>query len=242
MDIRLAQKIAWGNKLAKGFNTTNVPLEFCLLSGEVAEAFDAWRKGRLEMAEELADSAIFLLGLAEMVGMDLQEAVEVKLAIHEEQMYGKLPNRALARDAITVATDAMSQGKLVRDKIPQIIRSNGQEPVIYTASTEEYGNRLRDKLREEVEEFLASDNDPEELADILEVLYALAGQTGTDQQQLEKLRVAKAKKRGGFADRIIWSGNQPEVVVLEDESDCQGAIASTGFRRRPRRRKPATAG
>ena len=103
----------------------------------------------------------------------------------------------------------MSQGKLVRDKIPQIIRSNGQEPVIYRASIEEYSNRLRDKLREEVEEFLASDNDPEELADILEVLYALAGQAGTDQQQLEKLRVAKAKKRGGFADRIIWSGNRP---------------------------------
>lgn len=102
----------------------------------------------------------------------------------------------------------MSQGKLVRDKIPQIIRSNGLEPVISIASTEEYAARLRDKLREEVDEFLASDNDPEELADILEVLYALAEQAGTDGQQLEKLRAAKADERGGFADRIIWSGNR----------------------------------
>ena len=106
----------------------------------------------------------------------------------------------------------LSHGKLVRDKIPQIIRSKGQEPLIYTASPEEYGIRLRDKLREEVEEFLASDNDPEELADILEVLYALAGQVGTDQQQLEKLRAAKAEKRGGFADRIIWSGTGPRQL------------------------------
>lgn len=107
----------------------------------------------------------------------------------------------------------MSQGKLVRDKIPQIIRSKDLEPVIYTASTEEYRTRLRDKLREEVEEFLASDNDPEELADILEVLFALAEQAGTDPQQLEKLRVAKANERGGFADRIIWSGNRPEAAA-----------------------------
>ena len=102
----------------------------------------------------------------------------------------------------------MSQGKLVRDKIPQIIQSKGLEPVIYVACTEEYGTRLRDKLREEVEEFIASDSDPEELADILEVLYALAEQAGTDQQQLEKLRIAKAEERGGFADRIIWAGNR----------------------------------
>ncbi len=45
MDIRSGQKLAWENKVAKGFNTTDVPLEFCLFQGEVAEAFDAWRKG-----------------------------------------------------------------------------------------------------------------------------------------------------------------------------------------------------
>jgi len=47
----------------KGFNTTDIPLEFCLLQGEIAEAFDAWRKGRADVGEELADVAIYLLGL-----------------------------------------------------------------------------------------------------------------------------------------------------------------------------------
>jgi predicted house-cleaning noncanonical NTP pyrophosphatase (MazG superfamily) len=103
----------------------------------------------------------------------------------------------------------VSQGKLVRDKIPQIIRGKGLEPVIYAAGPDEYAARLRDKLTEEVAEFLASDSDPEELADVLEVVYALAALAGTEPQQLEKLRAAKADERGAFADRIIWSGNRP---------------------------------
>jgi NTP pyrophosphatase (non-canonical NTP hydrolase) len=99
VDIRAAQKLAWQNKLAKGFNTTDVPLEFCLLSGELAEAFDAWRKRRQDVAEELADTAIFLLGLAEMIGADLQEAVEAKLATNEARVYRRLPNGVLVKDA-----------------------------------------------------------------------------------------------------------------------------------------------
>jgi hypothetical protein len=66
MDIRSAQKQAWQNKVVKGFNTIDIPLEFCLLQGEIAEAFDAWRKGSENLGEELADVAIYLLGLAEM--------------------------------------------------------------------------------------------------------------------------------------------------------------------------------
>jgi NTP pyrophosphatase (non-canonical NTP hydrolase) len=77
MDIRSVQQLAWENNLGKGFNTTDVPLEFCLLNGEIGEAFDAWRKGRPDLAEELADASIFLVGLAQMVGIDLQDAVEL---------------------------------------------------------------------------------------------------------------------------------------------------------------------
>jgi len=102
----------------------------------------------------------------------------------------------------------MSQAKLVRDKIPQIVRDTGAEPVIRIANANEYRVLLRVKLVEEVDEFLASE-DPNELADVLEVLLALAVDLGVDRDQLEKLRTAKVVERGGFADRIVWSGNTP---------------------------------
>lgn len=86
-DIRAVQAATWRNKLDKGFNTTDVPLEFCYLSAEVAEAFDAWRKGRDDLGEELADVAIFLVSIAEMNGVDLQAQVEQKLAKNAGRLY-----------------------------------------------------------------------------------------------------------------------------------------------------------
>ena len=56
MNLKQVQKEVWQNKLNKGFNTTNVEKEFCLLYGEVAEAFDAYRKKKEDLNEELADT------------------------------------------------------------------------------------------------------------------------------------------------------------------------------------------
>jgi MazG-like family len=97
VDIRLGQKLAWENKTSKGFNTTDVPLEFCLLQGEVAEAFDAWRRGRDSVGEELADVAIYLLGLAEMTGFDLQDEIETKIAKNSARSYHQLANGTLVK-------------------------------------------------------------------------------------------------------------------------------------------------
>lgn len=99
-------------------------------------------------------------------------------------------------------------GKLVRDRIPEIIRADGGEPVTYRAEPDEFRRRLRDKLREEVDEFLEADGASavEELADILEVVYALAADLGTTTDALETTRAAKAAARGAFTDRTVWTG------------------------------------
>jgi len=96
----------------------------------------------------------------------------------------------------------MKQNKLVRDRIPEIIRDNNQVPVTHVAEEKEYWKKLREKLQEEVNEFLEAPNE-EELADIMEVVFALGKAMGTDRERLETLRKKKHGERGGFENRII---------------------------------------
>ena len=92
--------------------------------------------------------------------------------------------------------------KLVRDLIPDIIRRRGTEPRFRLASQDEYIAKLREKLQEEVNEYLESGSS-EELADIQEVVHALGALAGHGPEHLENLRAAKAAERGGFTERII---------------------------------------
>ncbi|MCC6934588.1 MAG: nucleoside triphosphate pyrophosphohydrolase [Candidatus Yanofskybacteria bacterium] len=96
----------------------------------------------------------------------------------------------------------MRYDKLVRDKIPDIIAEKGSTAETHIAEEAEYLEKLRAKLQEEVGEFLES-NTAEELADILEVVYALGVSLGVTRDELERLRAEKAASRGGFEKRII---------------------------------------
>ena len=79
LDLKKLQKEIYQNKLNKGFNVTDVNKEFCLTYGEVAEAYEAWRKKKDDLGEELADVAIYLLGISEIVGIDLEEEIQRKV-------------------------------------------------------------------------------------------------------------------------------------------------------------------
>ena len=98
-------------------------------------------------------------------------------------------------------------GKLVRDRIPEIIRADGKTPIIRIMDDEEYVKELDRKLCEEVEEYRA-DGSIEEMADILEVLQAVCIARGYTLRQLEEVRRKKAEERGGFNKHIYWEGNQ----------------------------------
>ncbi|MEI3530192.1 MAG: MazG-like family protein [Bacilli bacterium] len=87
MELKKVQKKIWQNKLNKGFNTTDVNKEFCLLYGEVSEAYDAWKKKKEDLNEELADIAIYLMGLSEMLGFDLADEIEKKVSKNEKRVY-----------------------------------------------------------------------------------------------------------------------------------------------------------
>lgn len=98
--------------------------------------------------------------------------------------------------------------KLVRDRIPQIIRDSGEEPILRILEDEEYRVCLEAKLDEEVAEF-HTDKNLEELADILEVVYALAG----DREALEAVYQRKHEARGGFEKRYFLIGKKEEGEV-----------------------------
>lgn len=87
MDLSQMQKAVYENKMEKGFNVTDVNQEFCLLYGEVGEAYEAWLKHKDDFGEELADVAIYLLGLAEITGIDLKAEIERKIAINRRRNY-----------------------------------------------------------------------------------------------------------------------------------------------------------
>lgn len=90
--------------------------------------------------------------------------------------------------------------KLVRDNIPEIIARDGKKATTRTLDNKEYLKELVKKLGEEYEEFKA-DVSVEELADIQEVVLALADVIAS-QKELGKVRIEKAQKRGSFKGKV----------------------------------------
>lgn len=102
----------------------------------------------------------------------------------------------------------MSYKKLVRDNIPNIIKENGNTPIIRILSDEEYKIELEKKLIEECNEVLESTNEDriEELADLLEVIYALARIENKEFKDIDEICKLKRLKRGSFNDKIYLEG------------------------------------
>ena len=87
IDLKKLQKEIYQNKLDKGFNVTDINKEFCLIYGEVTEAYEAWRKKKDDLGEELADVAIYLLGLSEILGIDLEDEIQKKVYKNSKRVY-----------------------------------------------------------------------------------------------------------------------------------------------------------
>lgn len=102
--------------------------------------------------------------------------------------------------------------KLVRDKVPGIIRMRGGDPDVFTAAPgREFRQALWAKLAEELAEVADAGDLHEvrdELADVLEVVYTLAAEYGIPASELDSARAEKAQNRGTFSRRIIWRGNR----------------------------------
>lgn len=89
VDLRELQKEVMRNKLEKGFNTTDTALEFCRAHEELSEAFSKHNKNQPGVAEEFADVVIFILGMCEKFGFDLEKELVRKIEINKHRKYKK---------------------------------------------------------------------------------------------------------------------------------------------------------
>ncbi|WP_282172204.1 nucleoside triphosphate pyrophosphohydrolase [Cytobacillus firmus] len=96
--------------------------------------------------------------------------------------------------------------KLVRDRIPEIIERSGMKYTTRVLDQNKYIKELKKKSFEELEEYTNAENDEEaieELADLLEIIHALAEIHGASIEKVEELRKQKAEERGGFKEKIF---------------------------------------
>jgi predicted house-cleaning noncanonical NTP pyrophosphatase (MazG superfamily)/NTP pyrophosphatase (non-canonical NTP hydrolase) len=196
-------------RLTEWLGEVSVEAQLLKLSEEVGEVAEAYlgmtglnpRKGVTHTRGDLVNEVADVMISAAVAIVRLTGDTRSARAAFEAHLGGVVTRAGL--------DPAPASGKLVRDRIPDIIRADGLDPVTSIAGPAEYAARLRDKLGEEVAEFLASCDGPAELADILEVIYALAAATGTSRDALEALRAAKASRNGAFTERVVWHGNAP---------------------------------
>lgn len=92
--------------------------------------------------------------------------------------------------------------KLVRDKIPEIIEKSGKKANTEILEDEDYKKHLDKKLQEELDEYYSTD-DVEELADLVEVVYAILKYKKVDIEEFENIRRKKILERGTFDKRIL---------------------------------------
>jgi NTP pyrophosphatase (non-canonical NTP hydrolase) len=89
VDLKELQKEVLRNKIEKGFNLTDTALEFCRAHEELSEAFSKYNKGQDGVAEEFADVMIFILGMCEKFGFDLEKELVRKIEINKKRKYKK---------------------------------------------------------------------------------------------------------------------------------------------------------
>lgn len=87
VDFKKLQKDVYQNKVNKGFNITDLNQEFCLAYGELGEAYMAWLKKKEDLGEELADVVIYLMGISEILGLDLENEIVHKIEKNSKRIY-----------------------------------------------------------------------------------------------------------------------------------------------------------
>ena len=90
VDLKKLQQEVYQNKINHGFNTTDINMEFCHAYGELGEAYMAWLKSKEDLGEEFADVIIYILGLSEILNIDLEKELVNKIKKNAKRKYKKI--------------------------------------------------------------------------------------------------------------------------------------------------------
>lgn len=131
----------------------------------------------------------------------------------------------------------MMYQKLVRDNIPAIIEKNGETCVTRKLTDKEYETALAEKLQEEVKELLEAYTAKErsvldcaeEMADVMEVMYAMGKTCAVSKREIEQIRSQKAAEKGTFSKKIFWFRQKSERSVLVTQQDAMRLIRKLIF-------------
>ena len=89
VDLKVLQEIVVKNKIEKGFNVKDINMEFNLAYGELSKAYQAYLYNKDDLGEEFADVVIYVLGLAELLGVDLEKELVNKIEKNKKRRYIK---------------------------------------------------------------------------------------------------------------------------------------------------------
>ncbi len=90
MNLKEVQQTIFQNKVDKHWNISSIETELCLMQGEIAEFYETYRKHLPGIGEELADVAIYLFGVAEILHIDLEKEIERKMSINRNRQYTQI--------------------------------------------------------------------------------------------------------------------------------------------------------
>ena len=190
----------------EAFFRSNEELALCQIVGHSydLDAENMWERMEGYLARIAADQSVISLTHLELV----RYLNAMKQALVEEDCIENRSDRTLWFEVdgqivrLEPGQRCMIFNKLVRDKIPEVIRRSGAEPVMKVLDAEAYTAALHQKLDEEVAEFHEARNG-EELADLLEVLLALAKNLGISPEELKRIYEKKQCQRGGFQKKLL---------------------------------------
>lgn len=98
IDLNQKQKEVIENKVNHNWPIGDIKGEFCYLYGEVGEAYDAWLHQKEDLGGELADVALYLLGISEMLGFSLEDEIIKKMEINRHRKYIKVDGKEIKID------------------------------------------------------------------------------------------------------------------------------------------------